>query len=83
MHKCLSNASCPPGDFHNNWCTSVQPCTVFFCTSTLKSLFVIFLGLKTKMWNVMDTWIILENHNFLLLLPQQSAPFSLFTEKPL
>ena len=60
MHKCLSNASCPPGDFHNNWCTSVQPCTVFFCTSTLKSLFVIFLGLKTKMWNVMDTWIILE-----------------------
>ena len=39
------------------------------CTSTLKSLFIIFLGLKTKMWNVMDTWIILENHNLLLLLP--------------
>ena len=34
------------------------------------------------MWNVMDTWIILENHNFLLLLPKQNAPFSLFTEKP-
>ena len=47
----------------------------FFCKSTLKSLFIIFVGLKTKMWNVMDTWIILENNNFLLLLPQQNAPF--------
>ena len=47
----------------------------FSCTSTPKSLFTIFLGLKTKMWNVMDKWIILENHNFLLLLPQQNAPF--------
>ena len=33
---------------------------VFFLTSTLESLSIIFLGFKTKMWNVMDTWIILE-----------------------
>ena len=32
------------------------------------------------MWNVMNTWMILENNNFFLLLPQQNAPFSLFTE---
>ena len=47
----------------------------FFCTSNLKSLFVIFLGLETKMWNVMDKWVILENDNYLLSLTQQNAPF--------
>ena len=47
----------------------------FFCTSTLKSLFLIFLGLKTKMWNVMDIWIILENNNFFLLLPNRMPLF--------
>ena len=56
-------------------------CVWFFLhiyTSTLKSLFTIILGLKTKMWNIIDTWIILENHNFLLLLPQQNVPLFLF-----
>ena len=46
-----------------------------FCTSTLKSLFIIFLGLKTKIWNVMDIWINLENSNFFLLLPNRMPLF--------
>ena len=52
----------------------------FIRTSTLKSVFIIFLGLETKMWNVMDTWIILENNNVFLLLPNR-MPFFHFLQR--
>ena len=50
-------------------------CLCFFCTSTLESLFILFLGLKAKMWNVIDTWIILESHNFLRSSPNRISFF--------